>query len=604
MDITNGISRRRFLGTTVGFAGSLLALATVAAAPAAAASVVPAQIFGQASIPDVPRNRTMIMAGLGGEMPGGFTDVDNFNPFSPGLSRSGFYQAATEPLFYYNMLGDEFIPWLAEGFSYNGDNTGLTINLRPGTTWSDGQPFTAKDVVFTLTTMKNNPDLLNASEVARLVGSVEASDDRTVAITLTEPSPRFHWNFLTFRADIGIPLIPQHVWNGQDPHTFKNYDPSQGWPIGTGPYKLVATDVQQKIWDVRPDWWGAQTGFRPLPQVQRLIFLPGMNEITMAQMMIANQIDMAFSFAPANLRLVQSQNPKVITHSDQPPYGYMDWWPISLSFNDTVKPFDDPEIRWAISYALDRDEIVQFAFQGFSQKAPLPFPPYPGLQKYMDAVGDQLTQYQTNLFDLTQSDAIMTRKGYTKGDDGLWADASGQKVGFQIVTFPQHPSTTPQAPIVAQQLKKAGFDASFLLPADFYTRITSGDAVAYLWGHGGSMKDPFETLDIYNARYVKPAGTAIFSNNIYRWTNQQYSDIVDQMRKLPIDDPQVMELWKQAMQVWLPNLPDVPTVQTVVPVPMNTTYWTNWPTGDKPYIHEGFWHRTGNLMFLNLKPTQ
>ena len=134
---------------------------------------------------------------------------------------------------------------------------------------------------------------------------------------------------------------------------------------------------------MRPDWWAAKTGFRALPEVPRLIFLPGMNEITMAQMMIANQIDMAFSFTPANMKLVQGQNPRVVTHFDHPPYGFMDWWPIGLGFNTQIKPFDDPDIRWAMSYSVDRDEIVQFAFQGFSQTAALPFPPYPGLQKYM-----------------------------------------------------------------------------------------------------------------------------------------------------------------------------------------------------------------------------
>ena len=124
------------------------------------------------------------------------------------------------------------------------------------------------------------------------------------------------------------------------------------------------------------------------------------------------------------------------THYDHPPYGYIDWWPIGLGFDTEIKPFDDPDIRWAISYAVDRDEIVDFAFSGYSQTAALPFPPYPGLQKYMDAVADQLQQYPTLKFDTGQSDAIMTRKGYTKNGDGLWADSSGKTVAFQIVTSP------------------------------------------------------------------------------------------------------------------------------------------------------------------------
>src|SRR5215208_5088962 len=107
------ISRRRFLVTSaVGFAGSLLAISTAAAA-------APTRAVRAQQILDVPRNRTLIMAGLGGEHFGGFTDLGNFNSFQPGLSRSGWTQAATEGLFYYNMLGDDFIPWLAENFAYN-----------------------------------------------------------------------------------------------------------------------------------------------------------------------------------------------------------------------------------------------------------------------------------------------------------------------------------------------------------------------------------------------------------------------------------------------------------------------------------------------------
>jgi peptide/nickel transport system substrate-binding protein len=214
------------------------------------------------------------------------------------------------------------------------------------------------------------------------------------------------------------------------------------------------------------------------------------------------------------------------------------------------------------------------------------------------------TSYDTLKYDPAQSAAIMTRKGYTKDGDGMWVDGSGQRVSFQIVTFPQHPSATPVAPIITQQLKRAGFDASFLLPADFVSRITTGDAAAFLCGHGGAMKDPYKTMDLYNQRYVKPTPTPIFFTNIYRWSNQTYSDLVNTIGTYPEDDPAVMPLWQQAMQTWLPELPDIPLIQTVIALPMNSTYWGNWPAGDHPYIHEGFWHRTALHIFLNIKPTQ
>ena len=66
-------------------------------------------------------------------------------------------------------------------------------------------------------------------------------------------------------ADIAVPIAPEDVWKGQDAKTFKNYDPAKGWPLVTGAYKLVATNVEQKMWDRRDDWWGKKIGFKELP---------------------------------------------------------------------------------------------------------------------------------------------------------------------------------------------------------------------------------------------------------------------------------------------------------------------------------------------------
>ena len=551
----------------------------------------------------VPRNRTLIMAGLGGEHFGGFTDVELFNTLGPGTSRSGLYQAGVEGLFYYNMIGDTFHPWLGESWEYSADYTTLTVMIRKGVEWSDGVPFTAKDVAFSVLMARDHSLLRYSADFKRRVEDAVAVDDFTVKFTFLQPEPRFHWDFLTMRADIGFPYVPEHVWKDVDPETFTNYDPAKGWPLVTGPYRLVGTTVEQKLWDVRPDWWAAKIGFRELPKVERLIFLPGMNEITMAQMMIVNEIDMAFSFTPSNMQMVQSQNPKIISHCDRPPYGFMDWWPGGLGFNQEIEPFGDKDIRWAMSYAIDRDEMIQFAFKGFGQAADWPMPDYPGLKKYHDSVADLFAKYPTNEFNPAKTDEIMTGKGYTKDGDGMWVDSAGERLSFEIITFPQHPFLTPVAPIVTEQLRRAGFDATFLLPADFGNRVGTGEAVAYLWGHGGAMRDPYKTLDLYNIRWYKPTGERGFPN-IYRWKNQAYSDIVDEMGGYPNDAPEVMGLFKKAWAIWLEELPDIPLGQAIIVLPMNTTYWKGWPSCDDPYVHEGFWHRSTMLMWSHLEPVQ
>jgi peptide/nickel transport system substrate-binding protein len=559
-----------------------------------------------AGLKAVPRNRTLIMAGLGGEHPGAFMDVEQFNLYLSGVSRSGLYQSANEGFIYANMLNaTEQTPWIAESYKYNDDFTVLEIKIRKGVEWSDGEPYTARDPAFMLNMLKANATMTSSGDLNIFCKTIEAPDDYTLRITFNKPSPRFMFDYLTFWADFGISNIcAEHVWKDvEDPATFTNYDPAKGWPLVTGPYRLVASTVEQKIWDVRPDWWAAKIGLFDLPRVERQIHLPGMNEITMAQMCIANEIDMAFSMTPTNMQLIQSQNPKFITHCPRPPYGFTDWWPQGLGWNCMVKPFDDPEIRWAMSYVVNRDEIIKFAFAGFNSIGfAIPFPEYKALEPWMEQIEDLLEERNPLEYNPSKSEEIMTGKGYTKDNEGFWVGADGKRIQPEIVTFPQHPSATPCAPVVTEQLRRGGFDATFLLPADFGARLTTGQANAFVWGHGGSVFDPYKTMDLYHSRFAKPIGESAYP--FYRWVNEEFDALLDQMAVLPFGDERIKPLWHELAEIYLRELPDTMLCQTVIQLPMNTTYWEGWPSCDNEYIHEGFWHKSAMLMWIELDPTQ
>jgi peptide/nickel transport system substrate-binding protein len=88
-------------------------------------------------------------------------------------------------------------------------------------------------------------------------------------------------------------MLPAHIWKDQDPTTFTDFDIAKGWPVGTGPYKLVFASPQQKVYDLRKDWWAAATGFKPLPKVERIIYLPSQDESQAAQLIIQNKVDMS-----------------------------------------------------------------------------------------------------------------------------------------------------------------------------------------------------------------------------------------------------------------------------------------------------------------------
>ncbi|TME35869.1 MAG: hypothetical protein E6I75_10940, partial [Chloroflexi bacterium] len=277
---------------------------------------------------------------------------------------------------------------------------------------------------------------------------------------LNKPNPRWWATTLTSNHGIVEQFWPEAIFKDQDPVTFTFYDPAKGWPIGTGPYKLVQATAQQKVFDLNPSYWGAKAGFKPLPKIQRVIFLPAQDDTLATQRLINNELDMCKIVPVPTLKSAFAQNAKIITFSGQDaPYGYTDWCPISLGFNNSAAPFDKPEMRQAINFAIDRTKLVNLAESGAGVLAFHQFTPYVWFQKFDQAI--QPTEQKYGLDGNAHPDKVgelMGKLGFTKGGDGLWADQSGEKPNMKVAV----PDWLKNyGPPLTQQLRDAGFDASF-----------------------------------------------------------------------------------------------------------------------------------------------
>ena len=551
----------------------------------------------------VPRNRTLILDCLEVNICSGqIKDYDSFNPYIPGRTSRTGWNFLFEPLYFYNAYreGDNIIPWLAERHTFNEDFTEIQVNIRAGVEWSDGMPWTAHDLVFTINMLKENaPDLLFSTDMQTWVQEAVVEGDLTAKITLNAPNPRFIFTYFTHCFGNGVPIVPKHIWEGKDPKSFANFDLLQGWPVVSGPYQIALSEPGQRIWDLRRDWWGAKTGFRALPRVQRIIYLPYMDEVKRVQNLIANNLDSCLDMRPSNIKSIVHGNPDVSTWSGrQLPYGYLDWWPISLGFNNLEEPFSDAEIRWAVNYAIDREQLLAVGWQGSGEYALLPFPDFPPLRRFTSQVQDLVEQSSMALHDPERTAEILTRKGWTRNGEGLWIkDGQPLKIVIDIATIFQD-----LAPVLVAQLKRAGFDASFRMTSDVYTRMTQGMARSFMFGNGGSVRDPYFTLRLYHSRFVWPTGTA--AEIFWRWQNEEYDRIVDQMGQTAPDDPQLLTLFRHAMEIWIEELPSIPLVQWYHRIPHNETYWTDWPTAENPYINSAYWHTSFLLVLLGLEPVQ
>lgn len=608
------LDRRRFLqlmvtGTAAGIAaacGSAPA-STGGTGPSAGPSATPIPAGG--GLKTVARNRTLVLGLTGGQM----TDFNTFNPFLVGTSTSTGYPFSFEALFYYNsyhtdkisgppqMKSDNgLIPWLAESSSYNSDYTSAQIKIRNGVTWSDGQPFTAKDVVFTVNMLKSGgAKLAWAVDMQTWVKDISAPDDHTVNITLNATNPRFLFDFFIFHQDIGIPIVPEHIWSSQDPSKFTFLDIAKGWPVTTGPWKMVLSSPDQRIFDRRDDWWAKKIGFHDLPAVERIVAIPGTDETKMVQFAIGDSTDETIDLRPANIKAVLAQNKAVSTWTgDKTPYGYRDWWPVSLGFNDSKAPYDDKDIRWAINHCIDRKQLVQIGYQGSGEATLLPFPNFPAMLQFTNKVQDLAKQIDA--FDLNKTAQIMQSKGYTKDSGGFWAKG-GQRFSMLISALILFQDITP---VLVQQLRKGGFDASFRIVVgdEFSQKLYTGEMDGYLFGHGGSVRDPYPTAKLYHSRYSAPTGQqAVYP---YRWVNKEYDKLVDQMGQLAVTDSKLPTMFRDAMKIWIPELPDIGLVQWFHRIPTDTKYWTNWPTESNPYINSCYWHRTSPLWINTIKPAQ
>lgn len=580
--------------------------AAATTAPAAAPTTAPtaAPQTAPAQVAQVPRNKQLILMWSGRD--GKYVDYELWNPYSPDANHQNGPGIFYEPLYFYSAYANKEIPWLAESYQFSPDYKSLTIKTRSGIQWSDGQPFSAKDVAFTINeSAKQGSKIKFGAQVAQFLDKATAQDDNTVVVNFKIPSPKFMY-MMMYRYDLGLYMVPQHIFSQSDDWSkFTAFDLSKDWPVTTGPWKVVASSPDQKVIDVRKDWWAVKAGLvKAMPAVQRIVYLPNPGETQTAQAAISNAIDCSVDLRPNTIKQVLAQNPKVQGWAgNNPPYGYQDWWPTSLYVNTTKPPFTDKDIRWALSYSLDRQQLIDVAFGGASTPDQLPFPSpdsYVGLKPFIDGIKDLLDQYPTNEYNTDKAAALLKGKGYSMGSDGFWADSNGH-LSLEIGGIPG--LFDDIGPVMTEMLKKGGIDTTFVHPPDEDVRFTTGDYIGALFGHGGSVNnDPYDTMFLYQSQSVAIPGS--HASNFSLWKNSDYDKIVDEMAVTPAtDQAKLLDQFKRAMAIWLPELPDIPIQNWYHRIPYNTTNWTGWPSKENPYVNGAFWHLTFPLILNQLKST-
>ena len=249
-----------------------------------------------------------------------------------------------ETLFVTGDDGSSIEPWLASGYELSEDGKTWTVTLREGVEFSNGQPLTSADVKFSI-----ERAIVDSAFgfLLSVIDTIETPDDRTVVFENKSP-------WAPFLADLSVwaaGVVPQNFAGMNKEEFFEK-------PIGTGPFVFDTWERGKLIRLVKnPNYWQDDK-----PYLDSVTWTEVPDENTRVLQLESGQADIV-SEVPLNL--IESLNDKEDIDAATFPATTVYW----LSFNTTVKPFDDPHVRRAIAYAIDNQAIAEAALFGFGGPA-------------------------------------------------------------------------------------------------------------------------------------------------------------------------------------------------------------------------------------------
>jgi peptide/nickel transport system substrate-binding protein len=472
-------------------------------------------------------------------------DLDAMNPFMTELSTG--YEVFT---LNYDLLvnfGNENqpIPGFAESWTVDpADPLTWTFKIHPGMKWSDGQPATSADVVFSYNYLLKAPKGVTGNgylntEIEGVV-SATATDPLTVVVKTSSPRPRLVQAF--------APIIPEHIWKDHPSGKTSEFSnkPTSGHPVvGTGPYQAVEWRTAEFARFVRnPEYQG------PKGAADEVILHFFKSADAMVQALKSKQIDYAQNLNPDQWEALKGQ-PNVVAVAGAASNFY------ELGFNcytktvkgggASTKALQDPAFRSALGWAIDTKALVEKVLKGHGEPGTTQVPPFMS-QYHVDPAPDKLRH-----FDLAKADQLLTAAGYPLVG-GKRMDKEGKALNLRL----GFPNTDDQHAKVAAFIKdwfgQLGIGVSpqkydsdtlteKLLPPEGEGKA---DYDMFLWDWIGAV-DPDGLISVLTTGQI---GTSSDSN----WSNAEYDRLYD-LSKNELDVQKRKDEIRQMQEIFYDQAP-------------------------------------------------
>lgn len=526
----------------------------------------------------------------------------NFNPLAPSAPSNWPAQASFahlwEQLFMYNIVSGELEPLLGKEYTWEEDNSALTVTLHEGTAFADGTPLTSADVAFSYS-LPQTVDGLPFAGITRYVASVEAVDDLTVKF-VTEGAEVSNPGMVQVYLQ-NVPIMPKHIWEplmeGDEPIT----SVVDLEPVGSGPYMIDNANAQQISLIRNDEYWGNEIHGAPAPKY--LVHpIPSSNDD--ANLAFSRgEIDLSQTFMPQIWQVWEDQGMPAGTWFKEQPYHLPGAIP-SLHINISKPGLDNKLVRRALAYSINYAQIAETAMSRYSIpiKPSLIIPDGAELPFFNEEAAAE-NGWEYNPEEATR--ILEEDLGATKGDDGVYVLEDGTRLGPWNVMCPYGWTDWMTAlELVVQGGNEVGFDLATDFP-EAPVRMTNqqnGDFDFTLHSFAGvSAAGPWQRLsETMDSRGIPEMGQTAFTN-YNRFSSPEAEALLDQ---IPTEtDPEVQkDLYTQLDNIYREEIPCIGLMYRPFQFyEFNETAWTGFPNSENDYappMHQG----AGIRILSNIEP--
>jgi peptide/nickel transport system substrate-binding protein len=485
-----------------------------------------------------------------------------FNPYNASDEFDSFGPVYEELVYIDNLKDGAPTPWLATSWAWTNNNKALTFTIRKGVTWSDGQPFSAKDVVFTFDMLKKNPGLDLNSDWSVLSSVALKGNDQVVFNFKSAAVPYFY-----YIAD-QTPIVPAHIWS-----TIKNpvsyLDPH---PVGTGGFVMSNCSAANIQYTKNDHYW--QPG---VPKIQTVNFPSYLSNNAANEDLKSGTDQWGSQFVPNIQKYYLSANPKYYNYWFEPTAN------VNIYVNLTNPVLSNVSVREAIAYAIDRPQISrigEYSYEPASNQTDIVKPTF---SSWYDS-GLAAKYGNAYSYDPSKAISILEAAGFKKGSNGIFAK-NGQQLSFTLLNNGGFSDWVAAVNVIQSNLAAVGIKVTpdNLTNTTFDSDVYEGHfQLAYDWDYPGAGPGPYyELRDLLYSANSAPIGTTAVSN-YERYSSKSTDALIDRYAATTSVAVQ-HQIVDQLERVMLSVLPVIPVTEAVDWYQYDTQNVGGWVTPNDPY---------------------